>query len=144
MSGSVVAVCIVIWVERAMVATWTKAAGKRNVMTQIVVAHRQVGVQGPDCRKCNLSLAMANCRDYIYVLCKQVNDLLSLVTELNEEAERLRSIREYEREIDWWSQTLPFLQQSQPAQNAKDAKGFPSFFYLAAWAYFMEEIILIC
>lgn len=32
--------------------------------------------------------------------CEQVNDLLSLVAELREEVERLKSIRESER--DWW------------------------------------------
>ncbi|GAB0208750.1 hypothetical protein GRJ2_003340700 [Grus japonensis] len=40
-------------------------------------------------------------------------DLLSLVAELREEVERLRSIREAEREIDWWSQALPSLRQKQ-------------------------------
>ena len=34
-------------------------------------------------------------------------DLLSLVAELKEEVERLRSIQECEREINWWSGTLP-------------------------------------
>jgi len=38
-----------------------------------------------------------------------VNDLLSLVAELKEEVERLRSIQECEREIDWWSHSLPSL-----------------------------------
>lgn len=33
-----------------------------------------------------------------------MNDLLSLVADLKEEVERLRSIRQCEREIDWWSQ----------------------------------------
>lgn len=40
------------------------------------------------------------------VRCDQLNDLLSLVVDLKEEVERLRSIKECEREIDWWSQTL--------------------------------------
>jgi len=42
-----------------------------------------------------------------------VNDLLSLVAELKEEVERLRSIQECEREIDWWSRSLPSLRQRQ-------------------------------
>ena len=41
--------------------------------------------------------------------CDQGGDLVSLVAELKEEAERLRSIRECEREIDWWSRTVPSL-----------------------------------
>jgi len=41
--------------------------------------------------------------------CDQVNDLFSLVVELKEEVERLRSIMGCEREIDWWSHTLPSL-----------------------------------
>ena len=45
--------------------------------------------------------------------CDQVNDLLSLVAELKEEVERLRSIRECEREIDWWSRTLLSLKPRQ-------------------------------
>ena len=40
------------------------------------------------------------------VRCEQVDELLSLVVELKEEVERLRTIRECEREIDWWSDSL--------------------------------------
>lgn len=36
--------------------------------------------------------------------CEQVNDLLSLMADLKEEVERLTSIRECEKEVDWWSQ----------------------------------------
>ena len=32
-----------------------------------------------------------------------MNDLLSLMAELKDEVESLRSIQECEREIDWWS-----------------------------------------
>ena len=39
------------------------------------------------------------------VRCDQVGDLLSLVVELKEEVERLRSIRGRERERDWWAHT---------------------------------------
>ncbi|KFQ57597.1 hypothetical protein N334_03560, partial [Pelecanus crispus] len=55
--------------------------------------------------------------------CDQVDDLLSLVAELKEEVGRLRSIRECEREIDWWSRTLPSLgpgQQVEALQGAED------------------------
>ena len=44
--------------------------------------------------------------DSSHVRCDQLNDLLSLVVDLKEEVERLRSIKECEREIYWWCQTL--------------------------------------
>ena len=45
------------------------------------------------------------------------------MAELKEEVERLRNIRECEREIDWWSSTLPSLrprQQEAAPQEAED------------------------
>jgi len=62
-------------------------------------------------------------RDNSCVQCEQVNDLLSLVAELKEELERLRSIQECEREIDWWSCSLPSLtpmQQKVAPRKAED------------------------
>ena len=56
------------------------------------------------------------------VRCDQVNDLLSLVVELKEEVERLRSIRECEREIDWWAHTLPSLRQRQQMEALQEAE----------------------
>jgi len=56
-----------------------------------------------------------------------VNDLLSLVAELKEEVERLRSIREREREIDWWNRSLPSLRQrQQEAAPRKAGNPLPS------------------
>ncbi|RMC12251.1 hypothetical protein DUI87_09762 [Hirundo rustica rustica] len=55
---------------------------------------------------------------------KQVNDLLSLVAELTEEVERLRNIRESEREIDWWSSAIPFLREAH--QDSEDSYASPS------------------
>ncbi|GAB0205675.1 hypothetical protein GRJ2_003033100 [Grus japonensis] len=52
--------------------------------------------------------------------CDQVDDLLSLVAELREEVERLRSIREAEKEIDWWSQALPSPRQKQGQRTDKN------------------------
>jgi len=46
-----------------------------------------------------------------------------VVAELKEEVERLRSIRECEREMDWWSHSLPSLrprQQEAAPQEAED------------------------
>jgi len=55
-------------------------------------------------------------RDNCCVWCHEVNDLLSLMTELKEEVERLRSIWECEREIDWWSCSL-----ASPRPRQKEA-----------------------
>jgi len=44
------------------------------------------------------------------------------VAELKEEVERLRSIRECEREIDWWSCTLPSLRQKQQEAAPRKAE----------------------
>ena len=40
------------------------------------------------------------------IRCDQLNDLLSLVIDLKEEVERLRTIKDCDREIDWWCQSL--------------------------------------
>ncbi|PKU39882.1 zinc finger and btb domain-containing protein 49-like [Limosa lapponica baueri] len=48
-----------------------------------------------------------------HVRCDHGNDLLSLVAEPREEADRLRSIRESEKEIDWWNHALPSLRQKR-------------------------------
>jgi len=58
-------------------------------------------------------LVLEDSRDNRCVRCDQVNDLLSLVAVMKEEVERLRNIRECEREIDWWSCTLPSLRPRQ-------------------------------
>jgi len=80
------------------------------VGTQTAVLRKNAGVQVSGCREClSLALVLENSRDNGCVRCEQVNDLFSLVAELKEEVERLRSIRECEREIDWWSRTLPSL-----------------------------------
>ncbi|KFP06528.1 hypothetical protein N300_02212, partial [Calypte anna] len=66
-----------------------------------------VAVQVSGCEEClSLVLALADSENKVCVRCEQVNDLLSMVAELKEEVERLRSIRESEKEIDWWSHTL--------------------------------------
>ena len=54
--------------------------------------------------------------DSTCVRCDQLNDLLSLVVGLKEEVERLRSIRECEKEIDWWCQSLSALRSWHRAE----------------------------
>jgi len=53
-----------------------------------------------------------------------VDYLLCLVAELREEVDRLRSIREAEQEIDWWSRSLTTQQstQEQPVKKAWDQR----------------------
>jgi len=86
----------------AMVTTRGKVVARRSVGTQTEAPRKNAGVQVSGCKEC-LSL---DSRDNCCVRCEQVNDLLSLAAELKEEVERLRSIRECEREIDWWGSTL--------------------------------------
>lgn len=42
-------------------------------------------------------------RDCVCVRCEQVDDLVRVVAELKEEVEKLRAIRECERETEWWA-----------------------------------------
>ena len=66
-----------------------------------------MAVQVSGCRECqSLLLPREDGKDATCVRCEQVDELLSLVVELREEVERLRTIRECEREIDWWSDSL--------------------------------------
>lgn len=53
-----------------------------------------------------------------------MGDLLSLVAELQEEVERIRSIRESEKETGWWNQALPSLiqKQEQPPEKKQDQR----------------------
>ena len=72
--------------------------------------HAAVQVSG--CGEClALSLLQEGSRDTTCVRCEQVEDLLSLVVELMGEVERLRSIWDCGKGIDWWSHTLPSLQE---------------------------------
>lgn len=65
------------------------------------------------------SLSVEECLSYWWrvawgttcMTCEQIDDLFGMVAELKEDVERLRSIREWEQEIDWWSNSLPNLQE---------------------------------
>ena len=63
--------------------------------------------------------------------CTQVEELLSLVTELREEVTRLKSIRESEKEIDYWNRTLPSLGRAQQADRMHDTEDSLSSLHLA-------------
>ena len=76
-------------------------------MTQTDGLSRNVAVQVSGCREClSLLLPGEGGRDSTCVRCEQVDELLSLVVELKEEVERLRTIRVCEWEIDLWSDSL--------------------------------------
>jgi len=104
-----------------MVSTCLKAVTRWNVATQ--TEHKQAPVQVCGCREClSLPLVSEGSRQNTCVRCDQVHDLLSLVQELKEEVERLRSIRECEREIDWWSHALPSPKQTQRMDASREAE----------------------
>ncbi|KAK4818853.1 hypothetical protein QYF61_020072 [Mycteria americana] len=65
---------------------------------------------------------MDGSRDDSCVRCDQVDDLLCMVAELQEEVEKLRSVREAEKEIDWWCHALPPLRQEQEQQQQLPGK----------------------
>ena len=72
---------------------WGLRLGSRNNM---------LSVQVSGCSECqSLAFAVLGEGGNTCVRCDQVNDLLNLVVDLKEEVERLRSIKECEREIDW-------------------------------------------
>ena len=76
---------------------------------------RNVAVQVSGCRECqSLLLPREDGKDATYVRCEHVDELLSLVVELREEVERLRTIRECEREIHWWSDSQRKMQRLHP------------------------------
>ena len=90
-----------------MVSTRKRACPKKTVATQTEGLPRNVAMQVSGCRECqSLLLPREDGKDATSVRCEQVDELLSLVVELREEVERLRTIRECEREIDWWSDSL--------------------------------------
>ena len=87
-----------------------KVAAKKNEDTQTEIPNQDAGGQFSGCSECQ-SLALqafavlgeggSDC-----VRCDQVNYLHSLMVNLKDGVERLRSIKECEREIDCWYQTL--------------------------------------
>lgn len=95
-----------------MITTWWRAPAKRNMETQTESMNVHATVQVSGCREClALSLLQECSQDTTYMWCEQVDDLLSLVVEIKEEIERLRSMEDCRKGIDWWSRTLPCLQE---------------------------------
>lgn len=86
-----------------------KELAKKTVAIQTECLPKDVAVQIRECP--SLLLPMKGGRDAACMRCKQVEDLISLVAELKEEMERLRTIRECVQELDWWSNSLKGLQE---------------------------------
>ena len=77
-----------------VVSTRQQAYSKNIVVTQMEGLPRNVAVQVSGFREClSLLLPGEGSRDSTCVRCEQVDELLSLVVELKEEVERLRTIR---------------------------------------------------
>ena len=90
-----------------LVSTRQRICPKKTVATQTEGLPRNVAVQVSGCREgLSLLLPREDGKEATCVRCEQVDELLSLVVELREEAERLRTIRECEKEMDWWSDSL--------------------------------------
>ncbi|XP_048824010.1 uncharacterized protein LOC125703493 [Lagopus muta] len=108
-SGQVTALPLAdaVTVSSNMVSTRRRARSNKSVATQTEGLPRCAAVQVSGCREClSLLLPGDDGRDGTCVRCEQLDELLSLVVELREEVERLRSIRDCEREIDWWCTSL--------------------------------------
>lgn len=82
--------------------TKSSLAARNDVVTQIGVPQKYVAIQVSGCSECQSLSVML---DSSCARCDQVDILLCMVAELWEELEGLRSMRESEEEIDWWSCT---------------------------------------
>ncbi len=92
------------------VITRQRAAAKRHAETESTSVRATVQVSGyGECLA--LSLLQESSQGTTCVQCEQVEDLLSLVVELKEEVEGLRSIRDCGKGIGRWSCARPSLQE---------------------------------
>ncbi|RMC09657.1 hypothetical protein DUI87_13443 [Hirundo rustica rustica] len=86
------------------------ALTRKDAATLTEPPQNHAAVQISGCRESqSLVLVSYSIRDESCVRCDRVDDLLSLVVELREEVERLRSIRDFKEEIG--GNTLPSLRQ---------------------------------
>jgi len=76
---------------------------------------RNVAVQASSCRERPSPLMLREGgRDSTCMRYEQMDELLSLVVELKEKVKRLRTIRECERETDWWCDLLACQREGCP------------------------------
>ena len=113
-----------------MVSTWQKAVAFLSSAPAVTDAAAQAelrwehaAAQVPGCRVCPaLTPVPGGSSEHTCERCAEVEELLRVVTELQEEASRLRSIRECETEIDYWNCTLPSLGQARQADRTYDTE----------------------
>ena len=95
---------------RLQVHTWSlpdSGLAPKKLMTQTEGLPRNLVIQVCGCGDClSLQLPGEDGKDTTCMSSKQVDELLIVVVEVREEAERLRTIRECEREIGWWCDSL--------------------------------------
>ncbi|GAB0209404.1 sodium- and chloride-dependent neutral and basic amino acid transporter B(0+)-like [Grus japonensis] len=95
------------------------APGRSNVATQTELLTEHVTTQTSDCRVyVRIFLEMERDSKHACGRCDQVDVLLCLMSELQEEMGKLRSIRQSEKEIDQWSCALPSLVQTSQLSMA--------------------------
>ena len=111
--------------QGVMVSTRQKAMASLNsapttthAASQTELRWEHAATQVSGCRVCPALLpALDGSSEHTCGRCTQLEELLRLVTELREEVSRLQSIRECERERDYWNRTLPSLGQAQQADR---------------------------
>jgi len=99
---------------------------RKEAATQTEVPRKHTAVQVSGCSECHqLALETESNKGNMCIRCDQVDYLLCLVAELREEVDRLRSIREAEQEIDWWSRALTTQEctHEQPVKKSPGPKG---------------------
>lgn len=115
-----------------MVSTWQKvmspALARMDVATQRELPQKYETIQSPGCRKYqSLSVVMDGSRHNSCVRCDQADDLLSWVSDLQEEVGR---IRKSEKEMDWQNHSLTSWtwKQEQKTSERREDQGDPVFF----------------
>lgn len=100
----------------------------KGCVVQIKLPQKHKAAQVSGCRECqSLALELDDSRDNNCVQCNQADVLLIMVAALREEVESLRSIRDPEEEIGWWSHSTPSLWQlHQPAAPQEAEDPFPT------------------
>lgn len=82
--------------KQVMANSWRKVTStlsKKEVGTQSELLKKHVAIQRSGCRECqSFTPSLGSCRYNDYVRCEQVEDLVSMVAELQEEVEKLRGI----------------------------------------------------
>ena len=125
--------------QGAMISTRQKAMASLNsapaatdMASQTELQWERAATQVSGCSVCpTLMPVWDSSSEHTCGRCAQVGELLHLVTELREEVSRLRSIRESERERDYWNCALPSLGQACQADRTHDAEDSLRFLHLA-------------